>query len=126
MKISSLQENLKNGLFITGHVAGKNINLPILNNILIKAKDGYVKLIATDLEMGITTNIRGKIEKEGQFTVDAKTISEYISLLPNQKIDINTKDNRLLIKSGGYKTLINGQAADEYPLIPQIDKKQHC
>lgn len=126
MKISSLQENLKNGLFITGHIAGKNINLPILNNVLIKAKDGYVKLITTDLEMGITTHIRGKIEVEGLFTVDAKTISEYISLLPNQKIDINTKDNRLIIKSGGYKTIINGQAADEYPLIPQIDRKQYC
>ena len=126
MKISSLQENLKNGLFITGHIAGKNINLPILNNILIKAKEGYVKLVATDLEMGITTSIRGKIETEGVFTVDAKIISEYISLLPNQKIDINTKDSQLSIKSGGYKTLINGQTADEYPLIPQIDRKQYC
>ena len=37
MKLISVQENLKKGLLIVSHGTGKNINLPILNNILIKA-----------------------------------------------------------------------------------------
>lgn len=123
MKISSLQENLKSGLLSVSHIAGKNINLPILNNILLKAEDGNIKLVSTDLEMGIITIIRGKIEKEGSFTVDAKIISDYVSLLPNKKIDLEKKENRLVVKCDNYKTTVNGQGADEYPLIPQIDKK---
>jgi DNA polymerase-3 subunit beta len=125
MKITTLQENLKNGLFFTSHVAGKNINLPILNNVMIKAESGTIKLVTTDLEVGVVATVRGKVEKEGVFTVDAKIISEYISLLPNQKVEIIKKDNSLFIKSGNYKTTIKGQNAEEFPLIPQVDKKYY-
>ena len=88
MKISSLQENLKNGLMLVNHIAGKNVNLPILNNIKIEARAGKIELITTDLEIGITTGIRGKVEKEGVFTVESKLVSDFVSLLPNKKIDI--------------------------------------
>jgi len=85
MKFSSLLENLKQGLFVAGHVAGKNINLPILNNILIKTQKSNIKLVATNLEIGVVHNVRGKIEKEGSFTVNSKIITDYINLLPNKK-----------------------------------------
>lgn len=123
MKISSLQENLKNGLQAVGHIAGKNVNLPILNNVMIEAKDGNIKLITTDLEIGIISTIRGKIEEGGVFTVDSKIISDFISLLPNQKIDLNKKENKLIVNSENYKTVIRGQEADEFPLIPTVDQK---
>ncbi|NCQ13156.1 DNA polymerase III subunit beta, partial [Candidatus Falkowbacteria bacterium] len=45
MHLISLQENLKKGLNIVGHATSKNINLPILNNILIKAEDGNIELV---------------------------------------------------------------------------------
>jgi DNA polymerase-3 subunit beta len=125
MKISTLQENFKNGLFVVGHISGKNINLPILNNVMIEAKEKNIRLITTDLEMGIKCQVRGKIERAGSFTVDAKIISDYISLLPNKKIDIEKGENKLLIKSDNYKTGIKGWEADEFPLIPQIDKKTY-
>ncbi len=124
MKITSLQENLKSGILITSHIAGKNVNLPILNNVLIEAKDGNIKLVATDLEIGITSIVRGKIEKEGVFTVDSKVIAEFISLLPNKKVEIVKKDHNLLIESENYKTVIRGQEADEFPLIPKVERRE--
>lgn len=123
MKLACLQNNLKHGLFVVGHIAGKNINLPILNNILIKTADGKIQLITTNLEMGIVSAVRGKIEKEGSFTVDSKIISDYIGLLPNKKIDIEKKENNLIINCENYKTKIKGQPADDFPLIPEVDKK---
>jgi DNA polymerase-3 subunit beta len=125
MKISSLQENLKLGLNAVNHIAGKNINLPILNNVLIEAKDGNIKLITTDLEIGIITTIRGKVDENGSFTVDAKVMTDFISLLPNKKIDLSKKENKLIIKSENYNTVIRGQEADEFPLIPKVDRKQN-
>ncbi len=123
MKISSLQENLKQGLNIVGHIAGRNINLPILNNVLLEAKNGNIKLTTTNLEIGIVCVIRGKVETEGRFTVDSKTISDYISLLPNKKVSIEQKENKLIIETENYKTKILGQSAEEFPLIPQIERK---
>lgn len=122
MKISSLQENLKSGLFTVGHIAGKNVNLPILSNVLMEAKDGNIKLITTDLEIGIICTVRGKIKNEGVFTVESKVISDYISLLPNQKVDIEMRDNKLIIQSDNYKTVVRGQSAEEFPLIPKVEE----
>lgn len=125
MKISSLQENLKSGLSAVSHIAGKNINLPILNNVMIDARENNIKLITTDLEVGIIATIRGKIEEPGSYTVDAKVVSDFVSLLSNKKIDITKKDNKITVKSDNYNTVIRGQEADEFPLIPRVEKKTH-
>lgn len=123
MKFSILQENLKQGLLTVSHVAGKNINLPILNNIMIEARGGNIKLISTNLEIGIVNIIRGKIEEEGAFTVDSKTFADYISLLPNKKINIEQKENAINIELEKYKTKLMGQSAEEFPLIPEVDRE---
>ncbi len=125
MKISSLQENLKSCLNTVSHIAGKNVNLPILNNIMLEVKGRNIRFIATDLEIGIVSTVRGKVEKEGVYTVDSKVISEYISLLPNKKIDIDLKENKLKIQCENYKTVIKGQSAEDFPLIPQVEKEQY-
>ncbi|MFC1678316.1 DNA polymerase III subunit beta [Patescibacteria group bacterium] len=124
MKLTTLQENLKNGLTTVNHVAGKNTNLPILNNVLIEVKDGNIKLTTTDLEIGVITTIRGKVEKEGTYTIDAKVISEFAALLPNKKVEIEKKDNKFLVKCDNYKISIKGQEAEEFPLIPTIEKEE--
>ena len=122
MKISSLQENFKNGLLMVGHTAGKNVNLPILNNVLVEAKDGKIKLVATNLELAVSSVVRGKIEKDGSYTVDSKIIADYIGLLPNSKVDIEETGGRLSIQCDNYKTKMNGQSAEDYPLIPEVKR----
>lgn len=125
MKFSILKENLNSALFIVSHITGKNINLPILNNVMIEAREGNIKLISTNLEIGIIHRIRGKIEKEGSFTVDSRVITDYVGLLPNKRVDIEKKENNLVIECENYKTKIRGQSAEEYPLIPTIDKNSY-
>lgn len=122
MKISGLQENLKQGLFVVNHIANKNINLPILNNVLISALDGKIKLTSTNLEVGIVYVVRGKIEKEGSFTVDSKIISDYINLLPNKKVDVVLNEDVLGVDCENYKTKMKGLSAEEFPLIPVVER----
>jgi DNA polymerase III subunit beta len=123
MNLSILKENLKQGLFIVSHLAGKNANLPILNNILVEVKKEGVRLVTTNLEVGITHFIRGKVEKEGSFTVDAKIFADYINLLPNKKIDLIKEDGFLKVECENFKTKIKTEASEDFPLIPQIEKK---
>lgn len=123
MKLSCLQENLKQGLFVASHIAGKNVNLPILNNLMVEVREGKIRLVATNLEIGISSAVRGKIEKEGAFTVDSKIFSDYIGLLPNKKVDLEQSGNGLMVSCDNYKTKINGQSAEEFPLIPVLERK---
>lgn len=125
MKFSCLQENLNRGLTQTGHLATKNISLPILNNVLIQCEDGIIKLSATNLEVGINTVVRGKVESGGRLTVPAKTLTDYISLLSDEKIELESEGVELKITTKNSRTTIKGQSADEFPLIPSIDRKNH-
>jgi DNA polymerase-3 subunit beta len=125
LKIFSLQENLKQGLALVGHISGKNINLPILNNVLIKAEEGKIKLITTNLEVGIISVVRGKIEREGVFTVNSKIISDCINLLPNKKVGLEQNSNDLLVDCENYQAKAKGQSAEEFPLIPEVDRKNY-
>jgi len=123
MRFISLQENLKRGLNTVGHITTKNINLPILNNILIKIEKGNIELIGTNLEIGIVQQLRGKIESDGEFTVDSKLITEYVNLLSGgEKVELEEKDGELKVECGKYKTKIKGESAKEFPLIPSIPK----
>ncbi len=122
MKLISLQKNLKASVYAVNHIAQKNVSLPILNNILISAQDGAIKLVSTNLEIGITSLLRGKIEREGAFTVDARVFSEYVNLLENEKVEIELVENELTVVCGTYKTKIKGMTAEEFPFIPTVDR----
>src|SRR3990167_6449511 len=98
MKIEILKENLKSGLSVTERVAGKNLSLPILNNILINTEDSFLNLTATDLETVIRLWILSKVVKKGSVVVPAKLFSSFVSSLPNEKIVVESKDNNLHIE----------------------------
>lgn len=122
MNIKCTQENLDRGLMVVNHVASKNTNLPILNNVMISAKDGALTLVATNLEIGVVANVRAKIDEEGSFTVPASVISNCIGLISGENIGLNLKGKELEIKSGKQQTKIKGEGAAEYPIIPQVEK----
>lgn len=123
MNFSCTKENLHRGLSVVSHITTKNINLPILNNVLIKTENKTLKLVSTNLEIATTCVVRGKIEGEGDFTVPAKLFADYINLLPNERVDCNEENSFLSIKCGNYKTKIKGIPAADFPLIPQISKE---
>jgi DNA polymerase-3 subunit beta len=124
MKVICTQENLKRGLNATSRISSGSTTLPVLNNILLKTEDGSLKLSCTNLEMGINTWVRCKVEEEGGLSVPAKTFSDLVNNLPNDNITLTIENNQLLIETSGYSTKIKGLAPDEFPLIPQIDGEQ--
>jgi DNA polymerase III subunit beta len=124
MKFTCTQENLNQGLLVTGRLTSKNVNLPILNNVLIEAKEGNLKFSSTNLEIGISCLVRGKVEKEGTFTVESKLLTDYVNLLPKENVDLELiKDDYLSVKCKNSQTRVKGINADDFPVIPKIDKK---
>ena len=120
MKIICTQENLSKGLSLVSNIANKNSNLPILNNVLLKANKEGLTLITTDLEIGVKASVRGKIEEEGNFTVDAKLLNSFVNYLGKENIDLKLKDSALEVKSKNQETNIKGLEAEDFPLIPDV------
>lgn len=118
MKITCTKENLSKALSLIIGVTSKNQNLPILSNVLIKADEQQVEIIATNLELAIVANLRAKVEQTGSFTVPARTLNDFVNLLSDDKIDLEQKDSELLVKCGKSSTKIKGAPADEFPVVP--------
>jgi len=53
MELICLQENLKQALNITEKIIGRNLTLPILNNILFQTEKGKLLITVTDLEISL-------------------------------------------------------------------------
>lgn len=121
MKFTCLQENLKKGINIVEKIIGQGlITLPVLNNILLDAQKGQIKISSTNLEIGINIWISGKIEKPGSVTIPVKLFSNFINNLPNKIINIENQNNIIKIKCENFKANIKGLNSKDFPIIPQI------
>lgn len=123
MKFTCTKENLSYALDLVSGVAGKQVNLPILLNILIQVTDSGVKLMATNLEVAVQVNLRAKVENVGDFTVPAKTLTDYVHLLPEEQVELELVENEIKITCGSSSTKIKGASADEYPIMPDIEEE---
>ncbi len=122
MKIICTQENLRNGLQTVSRVVGSSSTLPILNNILLETENGQLKISGTNLEIGISTYIRCKIESEGGICLGAKTILELVNNLPNENIVIESGDTDTSVSTDRYHTKIKHLSTEDFPLIPKIEE----
>lgn len=121
MKIEVLKENLKNGLGVIDRIiGGKNLTLPILDNVLINTEENFLNLSATDLETAIKVWILVKILKKGKVAVPAKFLSNFISLLPEEKIMLEEKKQGLYVECKNFKNQIQGVNPEEFPIIPEF------
>jgi DNA polymerase III subunit beta len=123
MKLTCTQENLSQGLNIVSHIGEKAPDLPILNNVLLRAKKDGLLLTSTNLEIGIKTLIRGKIDEEGDFTVQTKLLTDFVNSLKKENVSIVKDENQLQIKGENHQTSIRGLTASDFPVIPEVDRQ---
>jgi DNA polymerase-3 subunit beta len=123
MRVSVLQENLAKGLGIVTKAIGSRPALPILNNVLLSAEEGRLKLSATNLELGIVARVGAKVDQEGAITIPAKTFQDFVNNLPPERVDmvLDAKTQTLKITCAGTSANIKGMSADEYPPVPEGD-----
>lgn len=123
MKVTVLQENLAHGLGIVSRAVSPRSTLPVLANVLLATDEGRLRLSATNLELGITCWIGAKIEEEGSTTVPARTFSELVGTLSDQRVDLSltVRTQTLNVRSGASNTNIKCIDAQEFPPMPVPD-----
>lgn len=124
MKFICLQENLNSALNLVSHLTEKSKNnLPILGNLLIQAKKGFLEISSTNLEIAIKTKVRAKIEEAGEITLPAQIFSNYISSLKKGNITFKSEKSNILISGEGSQAKMIGSPAEDFPVIPQVEVK---
>jgi DNA polymerase-3 subunit beta len=120
MKLTILTQNLKQGLETVSFSVINSGTLPILSYVLLKAKASGLEIIGTNLEIGITTKVRAKVDEEGEVVVPFKILSEFVNNINDEKIEIEKINQEIKLTTVHFKAQVLGINAEEFPLLPKI------
>ena len=123
MRLSCLQENLSRGLSVVGRAVATRTTLPITQNVLISTDGSRLKLAATNLEIAISAWIGANIEEEGTTTIPARLLTEFVSSLPAEQIEIKSmpESRGITLRCARFEANINGSDAADFPPIPTVE-----
>lgn len=121
MKLKVTQENLNKALGLVARVANTRGTLPILSNVLLRIEGNRLSVAATNLDIAISCQLGAQVQTEGSLTVPARLLQDFVNGLPSGVIELEQDDQRLKVTTDSYKSVINGVAADEFPVMPAIE-----
>jgi DNA polymerase-3 subunit beta len=125
MKLQILQENLEKAVSTTSRFASTRAQLPILGNILFSTRKSKIYISSTNLEISASVQVGAKIEEEGEISVPAKVISELISNLPKDTVNLSAEKEQLKVSVSGFSSTVLGMNSSDFPKIPNtIDKEK--
>jgi DNA polymerase-3 subunit beta len=100
--------------------------MPVLNNVLLKTEDSRLKLAVVNLSLGlsITCRIGANVDIEGAVTLPAKTFSELVNNLSNDRVDLNLDEatQTMHIRCGASKGNLKGIDAHEFPPMAEGER----
>jgi DNA polymerase-3 subunit beta len=119
MRLSVLQSNLAKGVGIVSRAVENRPSMPVMANILLKTEDSRLKLSAVNLTLGlgITVWIGANVEIEGAVTLPARTFTELVNNLSNDRVDLQLDEATQVmhVRCGMSKANIRGIDANEFP-----------
>ena len=118
MKFVIKREDLFNGIKIVESATSMKAIQPILLNIFIETiGDNSIRLVATDLELTVSTIIDAQVEEEGKITLPSKKLNEIVSKLGNKLISFEMAQDETTVNvtCQNAKFEIIGISANEFP-----------
>lgn len=100
-----------------GIVERKN-TIPILANVLIEADGDQVRLLATDLEVGLRSRCQASVTKGGSLTLPAKKLYEIIKALPETDVRIEEDKTGVKVAADRFDSRMQTLPREDFPTLP--------
>lgn len=104
-----------------GIVERKN-TIPILANVLIEAEDGAdeIRLVATDLEVGLRSRCAAQVTKGGALTLPAKKLYEIVRALPETEVTITqSAAATVTVAADRFNSRMQTLPKEDFPVLPE-------
>ena len=122
MKFTCDRAALTEAVNISQKAVASRSTLPILEGLLIKAKDNKVIITGNDLEIGIECFLEAEVESEGNIVVNSKLFGDIVRKMSGETVVIDVNSNNVTnIKCGNSKFNITGIESTEFPEIQRFD-----
>ncbi len=123
MKVFILHSDLYSPLQAVARSIAQKPQLPVLVNVLLQTEKDYLKISATNLEIGVIKKIPAEVLEEGELTIPAKVFTEIINSLSGERITLESSGDQLKIETSHFSGILNGISATEFPTIPLSSEK---
>src|SRR6476646_9342619 len=100
-----------------GIVERKN-TIPILANVLLEANGAEVKMLATDLEVGLRSKCTATVSKGGSLTLPAKKLYEIVKALPETDVRIEEDKGGVKVAADRFDSRMQTLPREDFPTLP--------
>jgi DNA polymerase-3 subunit beta len=99
-------------------VVERRHTLPILSNLLLERKAGKLTLLATDLELQISTQLDAQPGEDFAITIAARKLFDIVRALPDPaKVKLDTKDSQVVVSAGKSRFTLQSLPAADFPRV---------
>jgi len=107
---------------VQGIVDRRNTPNPILSHVLLQAREGHLRLTATDTEIAFIGDFVANVEDSGELAVHASNFFQIARMLPDHTVHLKRgPQNRLEVTSGPAWYKVLGLPGEDYPPLPEFD-----
>jgi DNA polymerase-3 subunit beta len=103
-------------------IVEKRHTLPILSNVLMEKNGERLTLLATDIEIQITTSTQVAGTETAALTVAARKLQDILRSLPESaEVSLTLDDKRLQVKAGKSRFNLQTLPAEDFPRMATAD-----
>ena len=122
MKFTISREVLLQPLSQVVGVVERRQTLPVLANFLLVARDGYLTVTGTDMEVELISRIPAEVSQDGEITVPARKLLDIVKTLPDgANISFGVSDDKATLTAGRSRFTLSTLPASEFPATDQVE-----
>ena len=116
MKFKINRDFFSAGLQLVTSVVGTRKTMPILQNVLIEARSGAVRLTTTNLDLGARCSVKADVSEEGTVTLPVKELGRIVRELADMEVSVESSDSpKATISTRGSVFNVVGMESKEFP-----------
>jgi len=120
MRFTITRQNLHNSLAAVSASIPSKTTLPVLSNILFQTDDDGVWMSGTDLDVAVRMRVPAEVDETGSLTAPGRKLQEITRELPDQPVEVATRNDQIELRCGRSHFKLNGLPADEFPALPSV------
>jgi DNA polymerase III subunit beta len=118
--------SLQNSLSMVQGIVERRNTVPILGHVLLEPNGASLKLSATDLEVGIRTEVACEAAEKSPLTLNARKLFEIVREAEGDKVAIKSLDNDWVeLKCGRARFKMMGLDPRSFPAMPSQSGKSN-
>ncbi|HEX3241408.1 MAG TPA: DNA polymerase III subunit beta [Solirubrobacterales bacterium] len=120
MKLTTNREELVSKLSIVSRAVSTRAATQALSGVLLTAGEAGLTLAATDLDLGLQTNLEAEVESGGAVLLPGRLLAEVARSLADSKVEIESRESQqdVEIRSGSSSFHLRVLPAEDFPKLP--------